>query len=246
MEAGTEEAEGDRMREEMLPNGLLSSRAVLYVRVSSKEQEREGYSIPAQCKLLRFYARRHDYQVVREFIDVETAKQSGRTRFTEMVRFLEEHPQVRIVLCEKTDWLYRNFKDYVTIDELDLTLIFVKEGSVLNKDSQEKAEEGELPAYAPLGYLHDKTIELDPQRAPIIRQTFEQYATRKCSIRRLFRPSSPHSTSSTEWPKRQKRQPPLKLPVQLCSLGRTRTGNWIQGTAVSLRATRHRATGRRR
>jgi DNA invertase Pin-like site-specific DNA recombinase len=206
------------MREEMQPNGFLSSNAVLYARVSSKEQEREGYSIPAQCKLLRSYARRHDYQVVREFIDIESAKQSGRTHFTEMICFLEEHPQVRILLCEKTDRLYRDFKDYVTIDELDLTLIFVKEGSVLNKDSrshekfihgikvlmaknyidnlseetrkgmQEKAEEGEFPAYAPLGYLHDKTnktIELDPERAPIIRQMFQQYATGKFSIRRL-------------------------------------------------------------
>jgi site-specific DNA recombinase len=41
---------------------------------------------------------------------------------------------------------------------------------------------------APLGYLHDtstKTIETDPERAPIIRQMFEQYATGKYSIRRL-------------------------------------------------------------
>jgi len=115
---------------------LLSSKAVLYARVSSKEQEREGYSIPAQRKLLRSYAQRHDYEVVREFIDVETAKQSGRTQFTRMVRFLQEHPQVRILLCEKTDRLYRNFKDYVTIDELEVTLVFVKEGSVLNPQSR--------------------------------------------------------------------------------------------------------------
>jgi len=50
--------------ERMQPNALLSCKAVLYARVSSKEQEREGYSIPAQCKLLRSYARRHDYQIV--------------------------------------------------------------------------------------------------------------------------------------------------------------------------------------
>jgi site-specific DNA recombinase len=30
-----------------------SNRAVLYARVSSKDQEREGFSIPAQLKLLR-------------------------------------------------------------------------------------------------------------------------------------------------------------------------------------------------
>jgi site-specific DNA recombinase len=30
--------------------------AVMYARVSSKEQEKEGFSIPAQLKLLRGYA----------------------------------------------------------------------------------------------------------------------------------------------------------------------------------------------
>ncbi len=30
-------------------------KAVIYARVSSKDQEREGYSIPAQLKLLREY-----------------------------------------------------------------------------------------------------------------------------------------------------------------------------------------------
>ena len=57
----------------------------------------EGYSIPVRCKLLRSYARRHDYQAVREFIDVETVKQSGRTHFTEMIHFLAEHLQGRIL-----------------------------------------------------------------------------------------------------------------------------------------------------
>jgi hypothetical protein len=33
-----------------------SNRVVLYERVSSKDQEKEGYSIPAQQRLLRDYA----------------------------------------------------------------------------------------------------------------------------------------------------------------------------------------------
>ncbi len=32
--------------------------AVIYARVSSKDQEREGYSIPAQLKFLRDYAQK--------------------------------------------------------------------------------------------------------------------------------------------------------------------------------------------
>ena len=200
------------------PKAVQPNKAVLYARVSSKEQEREGYSIPAQCKLLHSYAQRNGLKIVREFVDVETAKQSGRTYFTEMIQYLEEHPQVRTLLCEKTDRLYRNFRDYVTIDDLDVTLVFVKEGSVLNKSSRshekfihgikvlmaknyidnlseetrkgllEKAEEGEFPGTAPLGYLHDKTnktIVADPDRAPAVWEIFNLYATGDYSMRRL-------------------------------------------------------------
>ena len=59
--------------------------AVLYARVSSKDQEKEGYSIPAQQRLLREYALRNGLIVAEEFVDVETAKQSGRTGFTSML-----------------------------------------------------------------------------------------------------------------------------------------------------------------
>jgi len=42
--------------------------AVLYARVSSKDQEKEGYSIPAQLKLLREYAQKNELELTREFI----------------------------------------------------------------------------------------------------------------------------------------------------------------------------------
>ena len=54
---------------------------VLYARVSSKEQEEEGFSIPAQLKLLREYAAKQQFEIVEEFVDVETAKQAGRAHF---------------------------------------------------------------------------------------------------------------------------------------------------------------------
>ena len=47
--------------------------AVMYARVSSKDQEQEGYSIPAQLKLLRDYAKNHGFSISHEFIDVEAA-----------------------------------------------------------------------------------------------------------------------------------------------------------------------------
>jgi site-specific DNA recombinase len=47
--------------------------AVIYARVSSKEQEKEGFSIPAQLKLLKEYAAANGFAVAQEYVDVETA-----------------------------------------------------------------------------------------------------------------------------------------------------------------------------
>ena len=114
--------------------------AVIYARVSSKEQEREGFSIPAQLKLLRDYASRNDFSVVKEFIDIETAKTSGRQNFDQMVQFFTKNRHCRVVLVEKTDRLYRNFRDAVTLEDLDLEIHLVKEGQVISKDAKSQAK----------------------------------------------------------------------------------------------------------
>src|SRR6266567_1012397 len=117
--------------------------AVLYARVSSKEQEKEGFSIPAQLKLLRGYAEEHGFTVSQDYIDIETAKRAGRTGFTAMVEFFKKQRKTkagadtrRILLVEKTDRLYRNLKDWVTLDDLDLEIHLVKENVILTHDSR--------------------------------------------------------------------------------------------------------------
>src|SRR5215204_2747657 len=169
--------------------------AVIYARVSSKEQEKEGFSIPAQLKLLKEYAAANGLTVVQEYVDVETAKQTGRAAFGEMVGFLKAHPTIRVMLVEKTDRLYRNLKDWVTVDELDVEMHFPKEGVVLSRESRssekfmhgikvlmaknyidnlseetrkgmtEKAAQGFWPSNAPLGY---RNITCDDGRKIIV------------------------------------------------------------------------------
>ena len=55
-----------------------------------------------------------------------------------MQRFLKQNTTVKTVLCEKTDRLYRNFYDSVAmdIDQSDLTVILVKENTVLHRESR--------------------------------------------------------------------------------------------------------------
>jgi len=170
--------------------------AVLYARVSSKEQE-EGFSIPAQLKLIKEYAIKNKIKIIEEFIDVETAKQAGRTNFNGMIDFLKNNKEVKNILCEKTDRLYRNFKDYLTIEDLNLTIHLVKENEVLSKESKshqkfihgikilmaknyidnlseeakkgmlQKAHEGYYPSFAPLGYVNTEK-ELNGRKIKII------------------------------------------------------------------------------
>lgn len=115
-----------------------SKQAVIYARVSSKEQEKEGFSLQSQLKSLYAHAESHDFEVVMEYVDVETAKQSGRNQFNAMITFLKINSSCRIILVEKTDRLYRNFKDYVTlnVEELGIEIHLVKENCILSRDSR--------------------------------------------------------------------------------------------------------------
>ena len=163
-----------------------SKSAVVYARVSSKDQEKEGFSIPAQLKLLREYALKNSMRIIHEFVDVETAKTTGRKQFGEMVRFFEKNHTCRTVVVEKTDRLYRNFHDCVTLEDLGVEIHLPKEGQVISKDSKsqaklvhgiqlviarnyienlreevrkgmrEKAAQGIYPSRPPLGYTNNK------------------------------------------------------------------------------------------
>lgn len=113
----------------------VKTRAVIYARVSSNEQEAEGFSVDAQLRLLRAYAAEKGLDVAIEFMEAETAKKAGRSSFTKMLKFLQDHPG-HIILVEKVDRLYRNFADYVKVDHLGVELHFVKDGMVISESSK--------------------------------------------------------------------------------------------------------------
>src|SRR5262245_65869217 len=118
--------------------------------------------------------------VLSEFVTSSSVRASPA--FGEMIGHLKSQPSIRVLLVEKTDRLYRNLKDWVTVDDLEVEIHFVKEGVVLSRGSrssekfmhgikvlmaknyidnlseearkgmQEKAEQGIWPTVAPLGY----------------------------------------------------------------------------------------------
>src|SRR3989338_10840888 len=116
-------------------------KTVLFARVSSKEQEQEGYSLPAQEKLLTEYAERKNLEITKSFSISESA--SGRYQrktFNEMLEYVTKN-KIKVIVCEKVDRLTRNLKDAVSINEWiqedpERQVHFVKENCVLSKESK--------------------------------------------------------------------------------------------------------------
>ena len=75
--------------------------AFLYVRVSSKEQEESGFSIPAQIKFLQTYAKKKGFEVVEIFAESITAKEAGRKEFERMLKVIKRQKKACHLLCEK-------------------------------------------------------------------------------------------------------------------------------------------------
>jgi site-specific DNA recombinase len=195
--------------------GELMDRCVIYARVSTKEQQDEGYSIPAQLKAIRAFCASQGLTPVAEFVEAESAGKAGRKRFTEMVDFLKADGAVRVVVAHKLDRLYRNFTDQVLLEEIvgararyvtgdvpdspqgellrDVQLSVAKFylgnlAEEVRKGMDEKVLQGGWPHRAPLGYVNDKatrTIVLDPLKAPQVRFAFERYASGTVSLPQL-------------------------------------------------------------
>ena len=165
---------------------MTARTAVLYACVSSREQREEGCSIEAQVKLLRATALKEGFEIVREFVEIESAKVAGRKQFSEMVTLFKRNRTCRTLLVEKTDRLYRNQRDALTLEDLDIRIHFVKENETLSKDAKsqvkfmhdirlamarnysenlreevkkgmnEKASQGTYPGRAPFGYRNNQ------------------------------------------------------------------------------------------
>ncbi len=105
--------------------------AVIYLRVSTKEQatrggEAEGYSIPAQRQACQRKAESMRAAVIAEFVDAgESARSADRPQMQELLAFVAEQP-VSYVIVHKIDRLARN-----RFDDVEINLALKKAGATL-------------------------------------------------------------------------------------------------------------------
>lgn len=96
-------------------------RYVALARVSSREQEREGFSLAVQEEALKRYVAQAGGTIVRLFRIAETAsKQHERKTFKELLAYAKKHAhELDALVVYKLDRASRNLFDYVELERLE-------------------------------------------------------------------------------------------------------------------------------
>ena len=88
-------------------------KAIIYCRVSTKEQADHGFSLPAQEKRCKEFALDNDYKVDKIFIEKgESAKTQNRTQLIKMIEYAVKNQKIiTTLIIWKFDRLARNLSD---------------------------------------------------------------------------------------------------------------------------------------
>lgn len=189
-------------------------RAVIYCRVSTKEQAK-NLSLPAQRKACVQFCLQQNWTVDQVYVERgESAKTANRTELKNLLAYCRKNRgRLEVMVVYSLDRFARNNFDHYAVRallaNLGMTLRAVTQpidetptgklmegvlAAVAQFDNDIRAEKtslgmkealrrGRWTFPAPLGYRNvrridgSKTIEPDPERAPLLRRAFELYAS---------------------------------------------------------------------
>jgi site-specific DNA recombinase len=181
-------------------------RAALYIRVSTDEQAKSGYSIPDQLQELRRHAQNRGYEVVEELVDDGYSGADPNRPGLLQVYELARNGEIDVVLATKRDRFFRDrllrlladrdLDDYgvklVALDDTGNTLAdgfrdgisehFRQEfAEASRRGKRQKARGGETigSGTPPYGYRYSadrRSLEVDPVTMPTVRRIFEMVA----------------------------------------------------------------------
>ncbi len=114
------------------------TKALLYVRVSTKEQE-DGYSLDAQEKLGRDYAEKRGLVIEKLWKVSESAYKLDRKYFNEMIDYAKKN-SIKNIIFDVPDRMTRNMYDFLKIDELakkqEVTIHFSRTNKTYGKEAR--------------------------------------------------------------------------------------------------------------
>lgn len=133
----------------------MKTRAVIYTRVSTEDQVREGYSLQAQERTLREFAEKSGFEVVGIYVDEGISGRSIKKR-KELSNLLQdaEKKKFDLVLIYKLDRLSRTVRDaYTIIDTLvknEIGVLSYSEKHINFSTAQQRAMFGMSMVFAQL------------------------------------------------------------------------------------------------
>ena len=188
-------------------------RYVALARVSSREQEREGFSLDIQVDALNAYAERNNGKIIRLFRIAETAsKKDERKTFKELLAFTKTNARkLDGLLFYKVDRAARNLFDYVELERLEsesgiqfisvsqptentpagrmqrrmlasMASFYTEQQSLdVREGLARRVQSGLFVSKPPMGYKNVRVngrsiIEIDQERAAVVRRAYELYA----------------------------------------------------------------------
>lgn len=92
----------------------------LYLRVSSEEQAKHGYSLDAQEEALKFFCERNNHTVVGIYRDEGISGRKPYTKRPAMVQLLDDLEKVKpqMILFTKLDRWFRNIREYYKVQDI--------------------------------------------------------------------------------------------------------------------------------
>ena len=109
--------------------------AVLYIRVSTSKQAQQAYNLPTQQTKLKDHCGRNGWDVLKEFVDTDSARTDDRPQFQAMLEFCRNRKhKVTYVVVADLSRLARNVVDQGTtiaeLTRLGIKLVSVDEPNI--------------------------------------------------------------------------------------------------------------------
>lgn len=109
--------------------------AIIYTRVSTKNQAEEGYSLAGQEKDCKIFAEMNNYSVSKVFVEKgESAKTQDRTELQNLMKFcVANKKNIDAIIIWKIDRLTRDIKDFYRLQKfftkLNIRVLFARENN---------------------------------------------------------------------------------------------------------------------
>jgi len=111
---------------------------VTYRRVSTREQERSGYSLEAQDDNNQVYAKVNDIEIVANFYDVQTGRVDTRAGLQQALEYLRSG-KAKALVCIDNDRVFRNEIEYMLLryefQKAGIELHYSRRGGKVDLDS---------------------------------------------------------------------------------------------------------------